>query len=112
MYWEKFTGQNIPYELQTNQRLDISVRVKVMVMIRNRIRVKVMVMVRNRVRVKVEIRVRIMAEWATKDSSKHPMVAYVWVYFKLKYTWYIFNGIFCPVYFVLPLSRYLLSDIF
>ena len=28
------------------------------------------------------------------------MAAYVWIYFKLKYTRYIFDGIFCPVSFV------------
>ena len=36
------------------------------------------------------------------------MAAYVRVYFKLKYTGYIFDGIFCPVYFV----RFILSGIF
>ena len=41
-------------------------------------------------------------------SLKHPIAAYVWVYFKLKYTGYISDGIFCLVYFV----WYILSSIF
>ena len=59
-----------------------------------------MVRVRFTVRVSVRVRVRIIAEWETKESPKHPMAAYVRVYFKLKYTGYIFGGIFCSVYFV------------
>ena len=65
-----------------------------------RIRVRVRARVRDMVSVGVRARVRIRAEWATAESLKHHMAAYVWVYFKLKYTRYILDGIFCPVYFV------------
>ena len=40
-----------------------------------------------------------MAE-CTEELPKHLMASYIWVYFKLKYTRYIFDGIFCPVGFV------------
>ena len=45
------TVQNIPYRLQTNYTLDVSVRVRLWV--------------------------RIRAEWATEESPKHPMATYV-----------------------------------
>ena len=46
----------------------------------------------------------IRAEWATEELPKQPMAAYVWVYFKLKYTGYIFDGIY--------FFRYILSGMF
>ena len=89
IYQTKYTGQNIPYQLQTNQMLDVSVRFR------------------------IRVRIRIRAECATEESSKHPMTAYVRVYFKLKYTGYILSGIFCLVYIVrYVLSQHLLSGIF
>ena len=64
--------------------------------------------VRIRVSVSIRVRVGVRAEWATEESPKHPMAAYVRVYFKLKYTEYVFDGIFCPIYFF----RYILFGIF
>ena len=68
----------------------------------------VRIMVSVRVKFTARVRVRVRAEWATEESPKHRVTAYVRVYFKLKYTGYIFHGIFCPVYFV----RYILSRIY
>ena len=42
------------------------------------VRVRAMV----RVRVRVIVRVRVRAEWAAEESPKHPMAAYVRLYFK------------------------------
>ena len=50
--------------------------------------------------------VRFRVEWATEESPKHPMAAYILVYFE--YTGCIFDGKFYPVYFV----RYILSGMF
>ena len=75
MYWTKYTEQNIPYRLQTNDMLDVSVRVSVRVWVRVSIRVSVRVSVR--VNVSARIRVRVRAEWVTEESPKHPMAAYI-----------------------------------
>ena len=98
--------------------LDVSVTVSVLVRVSIRITVKirysaaVSVIVRVRVSVRVMVRARVRvsvrAEWATKVSPKHLIAAHVWVYFKLKYTGYIFDDIFCQIRFV----RYNLSSIF
>ena len=84
-YQTKYTGQNMPDKIYLiscrsirPQTVDVSIRV----------------------RVKFSFRVSVRAERATEKSQKYPMAVYVRVYFKLKYTGYIFNGIFCPVYFV------------
>ena len=74
----------------------LTVRIRFRVWARVRFRFKVSFRVSVRARVTVGVR----AKWATEESPKHPMAAYVWVYFKLKYTRYIFEGIFCHVYFV------------
>ena len=47
---------------------------------------------------------------SNRRVAKHLRTVYVWVYFKLKYTVYIFDGIFYPVYivwYVLSVSLYI-----
>ena len=95
--------------------LDVSVRVSARVTVQ--------------IRFKVRVRIRVRAERATEVSPKHPMVAYVRVYFKLKFYGYILDFIFCLVYFVwyillysgiyhpvcfvtVPFVRYILSGMF
>ena len=71
-----------------------------------------------RIRVIVRTMVSVRAEWATEETLKHPMTAYVGVFFLIKiywvyFRWYILSGIFCPVYIVwYVLSRYLFTGIF
>ena len=67
--------KNIPYHLQTNDMLDVSVRVSVTVWVRIRVRIRVRVSVRINVRARVRVSVR--AEWVTEESPKHPMAAYI-----------------------------------
>ena len=74
-----------------------------------------MIMVSIRIRVRVRIRVR--ADWAAEELPKHAMAAYVRVYFKLKYTGYIFDGVFYLIYFITYIFpeyffRYILSGMF
>ena len=111
MYWTKFTEQNLPDKTYRTKYTGQNIRDKIYLIscrpirrltldVSIRVRVKCMVMVRIRVMVRVSIRVWVKAEWATEESPKHPMATHVWVYFKLKYTVYIFDCIFCVAYFV------------
>ena len=86
--------------MQINYTLDVCVRVSVRVRDRVMIRVRAKVRVRVSVRVMARVKFKARTEWATDESPKHPMAAYVWVNFKSKYSGYIFGGIFCPVHFV------------